>query len=242
MSRSFGGLRALDAVDLVAEPGEVTALIGPNGAGKTTLFGCLTGEVVADAGTVELGGRSLDGLRPEDRARAGLARTFQRLEVFGGLTVTENLQVALDARRRRPLWRELLGRAPEEAADRALVAAVLDLLGLGDVADEPAGVLPTGLARLVELGRALCTDPGALLLDEPASGLDSAETARLQDVLTELAGRGATVVLVEHDVELVLAVSAAVVVLDFGRVIATGTPQEITANSVVRSAYLGAGT
>lgn len=240
ITKRFGGLTAVDDVSLIAEPARITSLIGPNGAGKTTFFNCLTGNLRSDAGDVVLGDTRLSGATPDKRARAGLARTFQRLEVFSGLSVTENLQVALEAPDASSLWRSLFSlRHPERPEVLRRVDEVLDLLGLRAIADATAGALPTGLSRLVELGRALCTSPSALLLDEPASGLDAAETERLQDVLQALAARGLTILLVEHDVELVMALSAHIYVLDFGRLIADGTPHEISSSDVVRAAYLG---
>jgi ABC-type branched-subunit amino acid transport system ATPase component len=236
----FGGLIAVDDVSLSAQPGQITSLIGPNGAGKTTFFNCLTGLLRPDRGTISLGGRKLSGLTPDKRARAGLARTFQRLEVFTGLSVFENLQVAVEAPRASSLVRSLFSlRHPSEPDVVRRVCATLDLLGLADIAATPAGALPTGLSRLVELGRALCTSPSALLLDEPASGLDALETERLQLVLADLAQRGLTILLVEHDVELVMALSAQVYVLDFGRLIASGPPDDVSHSDVVRAAYLG---
>jgi len=236
----FGGLTAVNGVSLIAEPASITSLIGPNGAGKTTFFNCLTGVLTPSSGEVHLGGERLTGGTPDKRARAGLARTFQRLEVFTGLSVFENLQVAVEAPAASSLWRSVFSlRHPERPDVTRRVRDVLELLGIAELANTPAGALPTGLSRLVELGRALCTQPRALLLDEPASGLDAAETARLQEVLALLADRGLTILLVEHDVELVMALSTQIYVLDFGRLIATGTPRDISGSDVVRAAYLG---
>ena len=241
MVKRFGGLVAVDQVSITAEPGQITALIGPNGAGKTTLFHCLTGVLRPDAGRVTLDGRDITALAPHERSQAGIGRTFQRLEVFTGMTVFENLQVALEARERRRSWRGLLtlgsGDEPHIVAE---VEAVLDRLGLRRLARTRAGDLPTGQLRLVELGRALCSRPRVLLLDEPASGQDGRETAHLQQLLVELAADGLTILLVEHDIELVMSVSDAVSVIEFGRLIAAGTPEEVRADPRVREAYLGA--
>jgi ABC-type branched-subunit amino acid transport system ATPase component len=240
MTKRFGGLVALDGVSLVAEPGQITALIGPNGAGKTTLFNCLTGSLRPDQGTVTLDQHDLTALAPHERSHAGLGRTFQRLEVFSGLTVFENLQVACEAHQPRRSYRSLLtlgsGNEPQVIE---LVESLLDQLGLTEVSDVPAGDLPTGLLRVVELGRCLATRPRALLLDEPASGQDATETEQLQDLLVMLAGDGLTVLLVEHDVELVMSVSKTIFVMDFGRIIASGTPDEVSNSPEVRAAYLG---
>lgn len=221
----FGGHLALDDVSLSAAPGEVTGLIGPNGAGKTTLFNVVTGLLAPQRGSVWLDGADVTRLAPYRRARRGLARTFQRLELFGLLTVRENVELAVSVRGRRP------GPGAAEA---------LDLVGLSDAADVRADELPTGKARLVELARALATGPRALLLDEPASGQDEGETEAFRRVLMAVAAGGIAVVLVEHDVQLVMRTCARVHVLDFGQVLAAGTPAEIQANTAVLDAYLGA--
>jgi branched-chain amino acid transport system ATP-binding protein len=236
--RRYGGVTAVDGVDLSAPPGQVTALIGPNGAGKTTLFGCLAGTEPVDGGRVLLAGQDVTGVRPEARARLGLGRTFQRLAVFDTLTVADNLLVGAESRRPGSLVRGLLGLPSGESADRERVQQVLRLLGLDDVRDVPAGILSTGDQRLVELGRALCRDPRVLLLDEPASGLDTVETTRLQEVLRGLAADGIAVLLVEHDMGLVLAAADVVYAMAAGRVLAVGTPEQVRADASVRAAYL----
>jgi len=230
----FGGNRALDDVDLDAHAGCVTGLIGPNGAGKTTLFNVVCGMQRPDEGAVELGGRDITGLATHERARAGLARTFQRLELFGVLTARGNVALAADLACRRGRHD---GRRPDEVA-----GALLDRVGLAGVADVRADQLPTGQARLVELARALASGPEVLLLDEPASGLDEAETAAFGQLLRSLADEGMAVLLVEHDVPLVMAVCDVVHVLDVGRVLAAGTPAEVRADEAVHAAYLGAVT
>jgi branched-chain amino acid transport system ATP-binding protein len=240
LTKRFGGLVAVDDVSLCAQPGRVTALIGPNGAGKTTLYDCLTGRLTPEAGMVRMDGADITGLRPHERALAGIGRTFQRLEIFDGLTVQENLQVALETRvPRRNWWSLLTLGSGDEPAVIEEIGAVIARLGLDEVANVRAGDLPTGILRLVELGRALCTRPRVLLLDEPASGQDAQETAHLQQILSEFAAEGMTIVLVEHDVELVMNVSDWVYVMEFGRLIASGTPAQIRDDSAVREAYLG---
>src|SRR3546814_99040 len=226
VSVSFGGRAALHSVEVDAAAGVVTGLIGPNGAGKTTLFNVICGLQTPGRGAVSIGGSDVTALPPFKRARKGLARTFQRLELFGLLTVRENVRLAADIARRD---------APDEIADH-----LMSRLGIAELAAVRADRLPTGQARLVELARALATDPTVLLLDEPASGQDASETAAFSALLREIATDGVAVVLVEHDVSLVMDVCETIHVLDLGRVIATGTPAEVQGNDAVLTAYLGA--
>jgi branched-chain amino acid transport system ATP-binding protein len=222
---------ALQDVDLDADSGHVTGLIGPNGAGKTTIFNVITGLLEPTRGKVLIDDRDVTGIRAHKRARLGVARTFQRLEVFGSLTVRQNVQVAAEIKRR---WSRDRSR-PAEVAEE-----LLDRVGIRAVADERTDALPTGLARLVELARALATRPRLLLLDEPGSGLDHSESEDLGNLLVDLARDGLAILLVEHDVELVMRVCERIHVLDFGVKIAEGTPAEIQANARVQAAYLGA--
>jgi branched-chain amino acid transport system ATP-binding protein len=224
LSLHFGGVAALSGVSLRAEPGVVTGLIGPNGAGKTTLFNVISGLQRPDRGTVALAGRDVTGVGTARRARLGLARTFQRLELFGTLSATDNVRVGLES----------FGRSTAASA-----VALLDRVGLGMVAGAAVSSLPTGSARLVELARALAIDPKVLLLDEPCSGLVERETGVLGELLGSLAAEGRAIVLVEHDTDLVLRVCSTVHVLDFGQIIATGRPDEIRADRMVQGAYLG---
>lgn len=236
----FGGLTAVSEMDIVAEPGEVTALIGPNGAGKTTMFACLSGALHADAGQVLLDGEDITALAPEARAQRGMRRTFQRLAVFPTLSVQDNLLVGAESRRPSHLARGLLGMPDAaQASNCARVEEVLDQLGLRHQRHARASTLSTGTLRLVELGRALCGDPRVLMLDEPASGLDDAEATSLRGVLRSLADEGVAVVLVEHDMALVLDVADRIVAMTQGRLLATGTPAEIREDASVREAYLG---
>jgi branched-chain amino acid transport system ATP-binding protein len=228
----FGGNVALDQVSLSAEPGCVTGLIGPNGAGKTTLFNVITGLLGPNSGKVELGGSDVTKLNPTKRARRGLARTFQRLELFSMLTVRETIRVAADIRK---------GWSRDKDNPAEVVERIIERVGLGAIAEARVDSLPTGQCRLVELGRSLATKPKVLLLDEPASGQDETETEQFAALLRELADEGMVVVLVEHDVQLVMKICRTVHVLDFGQVIAVGTPAEIQTNEAVLAAYLGSG-
>ena len=226
----FRGNVAVNGVDLTAEPGCVTGLIGPNGAGKTTLFNVITGLQQPTAGRVVLDGHDITKLPPFKRARKGIGRTFQRLELFSALTARENIRVAADIHRGWSSQRE----SPDDVAER-----IIQRIGLNDVAEIRVDSLPTGQGRLVELGRALATNPTVLLLDEPAAGQDESETERFANLLRELAGEGMAVLLVEHDVSLVMDVCSHIHVLDFGEIIAAGSPEEIRVNDAVLAAYLG---
>ena len=228
----FGGVHALDGVTFGADAGAVTGLIGPNGAGKTTLFNVVTGLQSPDTGTVVVDGRDVTHVRPHKRARLGMARTFQRLETFGTLTVRENVLVAAEMRRR---WSRD-GSSPSAVTDE-----VIDQVGLVAVQGERVDTMPTGTARLVEVARALAARPRLLLLDEPSAGLNEAETTDLSELLTRLSATGIGVLVVEHDMRFVMGTCDHIHVLDFGRVIASGGPDEIQGNPAVRSAYLGTG-
>jgi len=240
----FGGLVALDGVSLGVPEGAIVGLIGPNGAGKTTMFGMLSGLVRPRTGTVHLAGHDVTGASPQRRARLGLARTFQRLELFEELTVREHLVVAYRVGRRHPAVRLALdlvglGSRPLPGEDDT-IDGILELLGLTRIAPVPAATVPLGTGRLVEIARALATRPRVLLLDEPSSGLDANETAALAGVLATLRReRGISLVLVEHNVEMVLGLADIVTVLDFGRPIAHGTPGQVRTDPAVQAAYLG---
>jgi branched-chain amino acid transport system ATP-binding protein len=242
ITKRFAGIRALDRVDLVVEPGEMVGLIGPNGAGKTTLFNCLYGLLRPDAGRVRFAGQDVTGLPTHRRARLGIARTFQRMELFTGMSVLDHLIVAAQpATSRLSVLTDLVsrGRPPTEVHDRAV--EMLAMLGLQTVADRPIEALTLGQGRLVELGRALMTEPRLLFLDEPSSGLDRLETAEVAAVLVRARReRGVTFVLVEHDLNLVRDVTERLHVLDYGTVIASGPTREVLDDPAVREAYLGA--
>ncbi len=230
VSVRFGGHMAVDRVDLSVEAGQIAGLIGPNGAGKTTTFNVLTGLQVPTSGSVHLDGTDITGVAAHKRARLGMARTFQRLELFGSLSVRDNVLIAAELVRQ------------DDATPQAIADELLARVGLAAEAGQRADSLSTGNARLLELARALASRPKVVLLDEPASGLDEAETDRFADLLGDLAAGGTAVLIVEHDVPLVMRLCHVITVLNFGIVLATGTPGEIQANPQVADAYLGQGT
>jgi branched-chain amino acid transport system ATP-binding protein len=261
----FGGVAALADVSLEVLSGSVTGLIGPNGAGKTTLFNVISGLQEPDRGSVRLFGTDVTTMKPNRRARLGLARTFQRLELFGTLTARENVQVGVESAvgwwqwhhlrtsfpwRRGPLsaggespdTEELVGTGSLAVATSERILASVGLSGLSGLPGLQASSLPTGSARMVELARGLAIGPKLLLLDEPGSGLDEDESEALGDLLVSLAAGGMAVLLVEHDMELVMRICDRIHVLDFGTVIASGTSDQIRSDPAVQAAYLGAGT
>jgi branched-chain amino acid transport system ATP-binding protein len=241
---SFGGVRALSDVSTSVELGQVRGIIGPNGAGKTTLFDVISGLRLPDRGVIELDGANITGRSAVWRSRNGLRRTFQRQQIFGRLTVEDNLLAATE-------WRgggggvvadllSLPSRRSREHERRAKVEEVLDICGLGPLRNAPAGSLPIGQARMVELGRALADTPSVLLLDEPTSGLGREEVEHLSRAIERLrAARACAVLLVEHDITFVMEESDRILVLERGTVLAEGTPAEVQADEMVRQAYLG---
>ncbi|HEX6310339.1 MAG TPA: ABC transporter ATP-binding protein [Acidimicrobiia bacterium] len=241
ITKRFAGIKALDSVNLDVEAGELVGLIGPNGAGKTTFFNCLLGMERPDTGVVLFGGRDVTTLPVYKRARLGIGRTFQRLEVFVGLSVREHFLLADRAHRGdAPLWRDLLRLSRTTSEEAARADRMLDMLGITNLADKPVESLSLGRSRLVELGRALMTEPRLLLLDEPSSGLDRTETAALASRLARITNEeGTAVLLVEHDIELVQEVVSRMFVLDFGTVIAAGATGDVLDDATVRKAYLG---
>ncbi|EHJ48926.1 Monosaccharide-transporting ATPase [Solidesulfovibrio carbinoliphilus subsp. oakridgensis] len=239
----FGGIHALTEADFSIRPGTVTSLIGPNGAGKTTMLNAITGMVALTSGHIRLAGQDIGTLPPHQRAAAGVVRTFQNLEVFTSMTVLENVMAGRHALTRYSTAASLLrtpGFRRAERVCREEALARLDFVGLADERDTPAGELPYGRQRLLEMARALAAEPKLLLLDEPAAGLNSKETARLGDLIAAVRDRlHVTVGLVEHDMDLVMNVSDHITVLHFGHPLASGTPEEVQANDEVVKAYLG---
>jgi len=241
ISKRFGGVQALYDVTMSVKAGEIFGLVGPNGAGKTTLFNCLCGQLRPDGGSVRFDGELLDGMPTYKRARLGIGRTFQRIEVFPELTVRQHLFVAARAQRGDgALWKDLLNLSQPKPEEVDAVERVLEMVGLHDVADVPVAALSLGHCRLVELGRALAGKPRLLMADEPSSGLDVNETRALADTLRQVReDHGMAVLLVEHDLDMVAQVVDRVIVLDFGQQIAAGTLDEVLADPAVRKAYLG---
>ncbi len=241
ISKSFGGITALQELSLSVDPAEAVGLVGPNGAGKTTLFNCLLGIERPDTGTVAFDGHDLDGMAIYQRARLGIGRTFQRIELFSEMSAREHLLVAERVRDGGgALWKDLVNKGIPTATEQAEAQEVIALLGIDGMADLPIESLSLGHGRLVELGRALITRPKLLLLDEPSSGLDQMEALRLSEVLNRVrTERGTAVLLVEHDLEMVQRVVSRLYVLDFGMLLATGPTDEVLSDAGVRRAYLG---
>ena len=243
----FGGLTALDAVSLAVPPGHVMGVIGPNGAGKTTLLNVVSGFIHPDSGEVRIGGRPRRNIRPHKLAALGVARTLQGVGLFGGLTALENVMIGATAQATAGFWASLLslprsGRDERKLAELAREA--LERAGAANIADALPGELPYGMRKRIALARALAGRPGLLLLDEPASGLDEAELAELGKLIRDLAthqdpAMRISLVVVEHHMDLMMSVCDTITVLEFGRVIASGTPQEVQADPAVTQAYLG---
>lgn len=244
ITQRFGGVTALEDVSFRVAEGAITGIIGPNGAGKTTLFNIVTGIYTPTSGTVHLQGKNVSRFAPERLASLGMVRTFQNIELFGRMTVLENVMVGLHTKGKSGIIASSL-RLPWQVAEerrfRERAYHWLEFTGITDLADHEAGSLPFGKGRLLEIARAMALEPKVILMDEPAAGLNSRETLELARLIQKIRESGVTVALVEHDMELVMDICDAIVVLNLGRKLAQGTPREIQENSEVISAYLGEG-
>jgi branched-chain amino acid transport system ATP-binding protein len=245
LTKHFGGVMALDGVDLTVEDGQIKGLIGPNGAGKSTFFNVVTGVYPADRGEVRFAGRRVSGLAPHALVHLGVVRTFQKVHPFRGMSVLESVMVGCHARTRAGLLAAMLrppGVAAEERRIRAAAWAALEFVQLAERAETPAESLPLGLQRLLQLASALAAEPRLLLLDEPAAGLNTAETVQFGALLQRICRQGTTLVLVEHDMSLVMRISDHLTVLNFGRRLAEGSPEAVRQDPEVIRAYLGGGS
>ncbi|QXE91959.1 ABC transporter ATP-binding protein [Geomonas subterranea] len=242
IGKRFGGLTALEQISFNVGKGSITGIIGPNGAGKTTLFNVATGIYPPSSGAVLLEGRDISKLPPEGRARLGLVRTFQNIELFGKMTVLENVMVGLHTRSNSGLFAcsfRMPWQMSEERRIRERAMELLEFVGIPDLAGVQAGTLSFGKGRLLEIARAMALEPKLLLMDEPAAGLNSSETAELAELIKRIRDLGVTVALVEHDMDLVMDICDQLVVLNLGTMLAEGTPRQIQDNPAVITAYLG---
>lgn len=242
LTQKFGGLTALNHVNMEVNLGEIVGVIGPNGAGKTTLFNVITGVYKATEGSVYLNGKKINGLKPHQITRLGFARTFQNIRLFGKMTVLENVQMGMCCRAKASLFDDILNtkkKTAERKAQEARAEELLEIMALADKKYEAPKSLPYGEQRRLEIARAMATEPNILLLDEPAAGMNEQETSELLTTVQRLRKMGYTIILIEHDMKFVMNVCDRIYVLNHGELIATGTPEEIQKNEAVIEAYLG---
>ena len=242
LSKSFGGLHAVSGLDLEVHAGEILGVIGPNGAGKSTTFNMIAGALMPTSGSIEFAGEALAGLPTHAMAGRGILRTFQHNKPFHSMTVRENIMLGMHTRLRVPLWQVLARtRAAQQAEADAARAAdeLVTFVGLEQARDSEVGNLSFGQGRLLEIARALAAQPRLMLFDEPAAGLTAAECDRVAHIIRGISARGIAVLLIEHDMRFLMALAQRVVVLNFGRAIAQGTPQQVQADVQVVAAYLG---
>lgn len=250
VSKDFGGIRALNEVSLTVNAKEIVALIGPNGAGKTTFFNCITGIYTPTSGDVLVypennSERRINGMKPNLVTELGMARTFQNIRLFPSMTALENVMIGTHCRTKSGIWGAIARHRKARAEEQATIEKsyhLLELVGLDQYANELACNLPYGKQRRLEIARAMATDPFLLLLDEPAAGMNPHETLDLQELVSELRDKhNLSILLIEHDMKMVMTISDSIFVLDYGRLIANGTPKEVSENPDVIKAYLGEG-